>query len=245
MCDFYRLLHAVGGYDHVSTKSQSSPATSPHRAHQRQPPTPRGASVGGIHTPSPAPALFCSSGMRTHDGVDGRPLTEANIIAFGVKQLYRKQGIGTALQEHTLRRRQGAGLLPGAVDQRRRPSREPPAQAGHGVRRGAAPEQARDSQVDAAAPPVDGAPVSGAVALPVRLPASARCARGAPARCRHACKSELLPIGWGNSLVAAALALAARAATAQPARRRTRPNSLLEFGGRSAWQATSFDVWCT
>ena len=64
-------------------------------------------------------------------------------------------------------------------------------------------------------------------------------------RTPHACKSELMPIGWGNALVAAALALAARAATAQPARRRTRPNSLLELGGRSAWQATSFDVWCT
>ena len=41
--------------------------------------------------------------------VDGRPLTEANIIAFGVKQLYRKQGIGTALQEHTLRRAKAPG----------------------------------------------------------------------------------------------------------------------------------------
>ena len=123
------------------------------------------------------------------------------------------------------------------------PTMPGPAQAGHGVHTVEPMEQARDSQVDAAAPPVDG--VSGAVALPVRLPASAGCARGAPARWRRACKSELLPIGWGNSLVAAALALAARAATAQPARRRTRPDSLLEFGGRLAWQATSFDVWCT
>ena len=174
--------------------------------------------------------------------VDGRPLTEANIIAFGVKQLYRKQGIGTALQEHTLRR----AKAPGCYQVRSTSDGDHPENHRLKLAMGfavEAMEQARDSQVDAAAPPVDG--VSGAVALPVRLPASARCARGALARWRRACKSELLPIGWGNSLVAAALALAARAATAQPARRRTRPNPLLEFGGRSAWQATSFDVWCT
>ena len=41
--------------------------------------------------------------------VDGRPLTEAKIIAFGVKQAYRRQGIGRALQEHTLRRAKELG----------------------------------------------------------------------------------------------------------------------------------------
>ncbi len=41
--------------------------------------------------------------------VAGRPLTEAKIIAFGVKEEYRRQGIGRALQEHTLRRTQALG----------------------------------------------------------------------------------------------------------------------------------------
>ena len=36
--------------------------------------------------------------------VAGKTLTEAKIIAFGVKQPYRRQGIGRALQEHTLKR---------------------------------------------------------------------------------------------------------------------------------------------
>ena len=41
--------------------------------------------------------------------VNGRALTEAKIIAFGVKQAYRRQGIGRALQEHTLRRAKALG----------------------------------------------------------------------------------------------------------------------------------------
>ena len=41
--------------------------------------------------------------------VDGRTLTEAKIIAFGVKKEYRRQGIGRALQEHTLRRAKALG----------------------------------------------------------------------------------------------------------------------------------------
>ena len=41
--------------------------------------------------------------------VDGRALTEAKIIAFGVNQAYRRQGIGRALQEHTLRRAKALG----------------------------------------------------------------------------------------------------------------------------------------
>ena len=35
--------------------------------------------------------------------VDGQPLTEAKIIAFGVRTAYRRQGIGRALQEQVLR----------------------------------------------------------------------------------------------------------------------------------------------
>ena len=41
--------------------------------------------------------------------VDGRPLTEAKIIASGVKKEYRRQGIGRALQEHTLHRAKALG----------------------------------------------------------------------------------------------------------------------------------------
>ena len=67
--------------------------------------------------------------------VDGQKLTEAKIVAFGVKEAYRRQGIGRALQEHAIRRAKGARLLPGAIGQQRRPSREPAAQAGHGIRR--------------------------------------------------------------------------------------------------------------
>ena len=36
--------------------------------------------------------------------VDGQTLREAKIIAFGVKEAYRRQGIGRALQEYTLKR---------------------------------------------------------------------------------------------------------------------------------------------
>ncbi|RKU32383.1 hypothetical protein C6496_24190 [Candidatus Poribacteria bacterium] len=36
--------------------------------------------------------------------VDGQTLREAKIIAFGVKEAYRRQGIGKALQEYTLKR---------------------------------------------------------------------------------------------------------------------------------------------
>ena len=36
--------------------------------------------------------------------VDGQKLTEAKIVAFGVKEAYRRQGIGRALQEHAIRR---------------------------------------------------------------------------------------------------------------------------------------------
>ena len=36
--------------------------------------------------------------------VDGHTLTEAKIVAFGVKEAYRRQGIGRALQEHAIRR---------------------------------------------------------------------------------------------------------------------------------------------
>ena len=41
--------------------------------------------------------------------VDGRPLTGAKIIAFGVKKEYRRRGIGRALQEHTLREARALG----------------------------------------------------------------------------------------------------------------------------------------
>ncbi len=36
--------------------------------------------------------------------MDGKTLQEAKIIAFGVKKAYRRQGIGKALQEYTLKR---------------------------------------------------------------------------------------------------------------------------------------------
>ena len=36
--------------------------------------------------------------------MDGKTLREAKIIAFGVKKAYRRQGIGRALQEYTLKR---------------------------------------------------------------------------------------------------------------------------------------------
>ena len=38
--------------------------------------------------------------------VEGKPLKEAKIIAFGVKQSHRRRGIGRALQQHTLDRAQ-------------------------------------------------------------------------------------------------------------------------------------------
>ena len=41
--------------------------------------------------------------------VDGAPLTEAKIMAFGVKEAYRRQGIGRALQEHVLRQAKALG----------------------------------------------------------------------------------------------------------------------------------------
>ena len=41
--------------------------------------------------------------------VDGRKLTEAKIVAFGVKEAYRRQGIGRALQEHAIRRARELG----------------------------------------------------------------------------------------------------------------------------------------
>ena len=43
---------------------------------------------------------------RNHPPVqmDGQTLREAKIIAFGVKETYRRQGIGRALQEYTLKR---------------------------------------------------------------------------------------------------------------------------------------------
>jgi len=40
---------------------------------------------------------------------DGRALTEAKIIAFGVRADYRRRGIGTALQEDALRRAAALG----------------------------------------------------------------------------------------------------------------------------------------
>ncbi len=41
--------------------------------------------------------------------VDGRKLTEAKIIAFGVKEAYRRRGIGSALQEYVIRRARELG----------------------------------------------------------------------------------------------------------------------------------------
>ena len=41
--------------------------------------------------------------------VDGQKLTEAKIVAFGVKESYRRQGIGRALQEHAIRRARELG----------------------------------------------------------------------------------------------------------------------------------------
>ena len=35
--------------------------------------------------------------------IHGKPLKEAKILAFGVKEGYRRQGIGTALQEYTIK----------------------------------------------------------------------------------------------------------------------------------------------
>ena len=40
---------------------------------------------------------------------DGKALTEAKIIAFGVPSAQRRQGIGRALQEHVLRRARALG----------------------------------------------------------------------------------------------------------------------------------------
>lgn len=40
---------------------------------------------------------------------DGKALTEAKIIAFGVPPAQRRRGIGRALQEHVLRRARGLG----------------------------------------------------------------------------------------------------------------------------------------
>ena len=53
---------------------------------------------------------------------DGRPLTEAKIIAFGVPAAYRRQGIGRALQEHVLRRARALGCY--QVRSVSRPSRQ-------------------------------------------------------------------------------------------------------------------------
>ena len=41
--------------------------------------------------------------------VDGQTLKEAKIVAFGVKEAYRRQGIGRALQEHVIRRAREVG----------------------------------------------------------------------------------------------------------------------------------------
>ena len=41
--------------------------------------------------------------------VDGQMLKEAKIIAFGVKEAYRRQGIGRALQEYAIRRARALG----------------------------------------------------------------------------------------------------------------------------------------
>ena len=41
--------------------------------------------------------------------MDGKTLREAKIIAFGVKEAYRRQGVGRALQEYTLKRAKELG----------------------------------------------------------------------------------------------------------------------------------------
>lgn len=41
--------------------------------------------------------------------LDGEVLTEAKIIAFGVREAYRRHGIGRTLQEYTLRRAKALG----------------------------------------------------------------------------------------------------------------------------------------
>lgn len=41
----------------------------------------------------------------------GKALTEAKIIAFGVRPAHRRQGIGRALQEHVLRRARALGCF--------------------------------------------------------------------------------------------------------------------------------------
>ena len=41
--------------------------------------------------------------------LNGQKLTEAKILAFGVREAYRRRGIGRALQEHTLRRARALG----------------------------------------------------------------------------------------------------------------------------------------
>ena len=48
---------------------------------------------------------------RNHQPVvlNGQKLTEAKILAFGVRETYRRRGIGRALQEHTLRRARALG----------------------------------------------------------------------------------------------------------------------------------------
>ena len=48
---------------------------------------------------------------RNHEPVvlNGQKLTEAKILAFGVRETYRRRGIGRALQEHTLRRARALG----------------------------------------------------------------------------------------------------------------------------------------
>jgi GNAT superfamily N-acetyltransferase len=48
---------------------------------------------------------------RRHPVVErhGEPLTEAKIIAFGVKPAHRRQGIGRALQEHVLHQARALG----------------------------------------------------------------------------------------------------------------------------------------
>ena len=49
--------------------------------------------------------------------IDGKTLREAKIIAFGVKKAYRRQGIGRALQEYTLKRAKELDLLPSPICQ--------------------------------------------------------------------------------------------------------------------------------
>ena len=41
--------------------------------------------------------------------VDGQTLREAKIVAFGVKEAYRRRGIGSALQEYVIRRARELG----------------------------------------------------------------------------------------------------------------------------------------